>query len=122
MICHGLGRAEGFSPATLHDAYAALKAWGKPYEGYSNVGYVQGWAIALFMRDILIKTVEAGKPINGENLIAAANAMKDWDSGGLIGVPVTLKNGRLHYGIIYRFSVKEGAFSFKPETGWLQAN
>jgi len=30
MICHGLGRVEGFSPKTLHDAYRALKAWGLP--------------------------------------------------------------------------------------------
>lgn len=30
MICHGLGRAEGFSPATLHEAYDALHAWGLP--------------------------------------------------------------------------------------------
>ena len=30
MICHGLGRTEGFTPTTLHDAYRALKAWGLP--------------------------------------------------------------------------------------------
>ncbi|WP_041781822.1 NAD-dependent DNA ligase LigA [Mycolicibacterium chubuense] len=30
MICHGLGHSEGFAPATLHDAYRALKAWGLP--------------------------------------------------------------------------------------------
>ena len=30
MICHGLGHAEGFRPATLHDAYRALTAWGLP--------------------------------------------------------------------------------------------
>jgi DNA ligase (NAD+) len=30
MICHGLGRAEGFSPKTLHEAYTALKSWGLP--------------------------------------------------------------------------------------------
>lgn len=30
MICHGMGRAEGFRPKTLHDAYRALKAWGLP--------------------------------------------------------------------------------------------
>jgi DNA ligase (NAD+) len=30
MICHGVGHAEGFRPATLHDAYRALKAWGLP--------------------------------------------------------------------------------------------
>ena len=30
MICHGIGRTEGFAPATLHDAYTALNAWGLP--------------------------------------------------------------------------------------------
>src|SRR6185312_2417824 len=30
MICHGVGHTEGFKPKTLHDAYAALKAWGLP--------------------------------------------------------------------------------------------
>ncbi|EUA90417.1 NAD-dependent DNA ligase adenylation domain protein [Mycobacterium ulcerans str. Harvey] len=28
MICHGLGHTEGFRPATLHQAYLALQAWG----------------------------------------------------------------------------------------------
>ncbi|MEV0946191.1 NAD-dependent DNA ligase LigA [Rhodococcus sp. NPDC049939] len=30
MICHGLGRTDGFEPATQHDAYTALAAWGLP--------------------------------------------------------------------------------------------
>ena len=30
MICHGIGRTDGFAPATLHDAYTALNAWGLP--------------------------------------------------------------------------------------------
>ncbi|MDT5290987.1 MAG: ligase [Mycobacterium sp.] len=36
MICHGLGHAEGFSPATLHDAYLALKAWGLPVSDHTT--------------------------------------------------------------------------------------
>ena len=36
MICHGLGRAEGFSPATLHEAYLALKAWGLPVSDHTT--------------------------------------------------------------------------------------
>jgi DNA ligase (NAD+) len=35
MICHGLGRAEGFSPKTLHDAYRALKTWGLPVSDHT---------------------------------------------------------------------------------------
>ncbi|MFC4602337.1 NAD-dependent DNA ligase LigA [Rhodococcus kronopolitis] len=30
MICHGLGRVEGWEPASQHDAYTALAAWGLP--------------------------------------------------------------------------------------------
>jgi DNA ligase (NAD+) len=30
MICHGVGHTEGFRPASLHDAYLALGAWGLP--------------------------------------------------------------------------------------------
>ncbi|WP_173010111.1 NAD-dependent DNA ligase LigA [Mycolicibacterium sp. P9-64] len=36
MICHGLGHAEGFNPATLHDAYLALKAWGLPVSAHTT--------------------------------------------------------------------------------------
>jgi DNA ligase (NAD+) len=30
MICHGIGYTEGFRPASLHEAYYALKTWGLP--------------------------------------------------------------------------------------------
>jgi DNA ligase (NAD+) len=30
MICHGIGRVQGFAPRTLHEAYTALRAWGLP--------------------------------------------------------------------------------------------
>ncbi|WNG94646.1 NAD-dependent DNA ligase LigA [Mycobacterium sp. ITM-2016-00318] len=36
MICHGLGKAEGFSPKTLHDAYRALKSWGLPVPDHTT--------------------------------------------------------------------------------------
>ena len=39
MICHGLGYAEysgGFAPATLHDAYLAMKAWGLPVSDHTT--------------------------------------------------------------------------------------
>jgi len=36
MICHGLGYTQGFNPATLHDAYLALKAWGLPVSDHTT--------------------------------------------------------------------------------------
>ena len=36
MICHGVGRIEGFQLASLHDAYTALKAWGLPVSEHTT--------------------------------------------------------------------------------------
>jgi DNA ligase (NAD+) len=36
MICHGLGHIEGFRPASLHDAYLALQAWGLPVSEHTT--------------------------------------------------------------------------------------
>src|SRR6185312_3073697 len=36
MICPGIGRTEGFRPATLHDAYLALAAWGLPVSDHTT--------------------------------------------------------------------------------------
>jgi len=36
MICHGIGYTEGFTPASLHDAYRALGAWGLPVSEHTT--------------------------------------------------------------------------------------
>ena len=39
MVCHGVGYTEysgGFAPATLHDAFAALRAWGLPVSQHTS--------------------------------------------------------------------------------------
>ncbi|MGA6204551.1 NAD-dependent DNA ligase LigA [Nocardia testacea] len=37
MICHGLGRTEGFTPRSLHEAYRALAAWGLPVSTHTTL-------------------------------------------------------------------------------------
>ncbi|MDO5032858.1 NAD-dependent DNA ligase LigA [Corynebacterium sp.] len=36
MVCHGIGAREGFEPASQHDAYRALEAWGFPVSPYTK--------------------------------------------------------------------------------------
>ncbi|MEO9327372.1 NAD-dependent DNA ligase LigA [Gordonia aurantiaca] len=36
MICHGIGHTEGWRPASLHDAYLALGAWGLPVSSHTS--------------------------------------------------------------------------------------
>jgi DNA ligase (NAD+) len=37
LICHGLGKRDGFEPARLSEAYDALSAWGLPVSSHSKV-------------------------------------------------------------------------------------
>ncbi|NDZ93870.1 NAD-dependent DNA ligase LigA [Streptomyces sp. SID6673] len=36
MICHGIGHTEGWRPASLHDAYLAIGAWGLPVSAHTT--------------------------------------------------------------------------------------
>ncbi|MBJ7290183.1 NAD-dependent DNA ligase LigA [Williamsia sp.] len=36
MICHGIGKLEGWAPESLHDAYLALGAWGLPVSTHTT--------------------------------------------------------------------------------------
>ncbi len=36
MICHGIGHTEGWRPASLHDAYLAIGAWGLPVSTHTS--------------------------------------------------------------------------------------
>ncbi|MFE5477384.1 NAD-dependent DNA ligase LigA [Nocardia sp. NPDC056541] len=37
MICHGFGRIEGYRPASQHEAYQALAAWGLPVSAHTRL-------------------------------------------------------------------------------------
>ncbi|MFN8090136.1 MAG: NAD-dependent DNA ligase LigA [Mycobacterium sp.] len=37
MICHGIGRTEGFGHTSLHEAYVALDAWGLPVSSRNSL-------------------------------------------------------------------------------------
>ncbi|RCW39117.1 DNA ligase (NAD+) [Halopolyspora algeriensis] len=37
LICHGLGRRDGFEPGRQSESYAALRAWGLPVSGHTVV-------------------------------------------------------------------------------------
>jgi DNA ligase (NAD+) len=37
LICHGLGRRDGFEPARQSDAYRALRAWGLPVSTHTTI-------------------------------------------------------------------------------------
>jgi branched-chain amino acid transport system substrate-binding protein len=79
---------------------------------------MQSWATALILRDPIAKVIESGKPLNGDTIIAEINTIKNWDSGGIFGVPVSFEKQRIPYGVIYRYSWPNGQFTVAPASAW----
>jgi branched-chain amino acid transport system substrate-binding protein len=101
-----------------------LSAWKDkpaPYEGYGNIGYFQAWSSAVGLQQVIGATIDAGLPLNGDNLIKTAESMKELDMGGLYGPnPVQLVDHRIPYGIIYQYHVAPDAFSMEPVTDFIK--
>lgn len=105
--------AEGEYAVAIRDALKSSNA--TTGSGYANMGYVQSWLTALILREAIGATIDAGKELTGTNLIAAINALKGWDSKGIVG-DVTFVNQRLPKAIIYKFSVGADSFAMEPVT------
>jgi branched-chain amino acid transport system substrate-binding protein len=73
---------------------------------YQSTAYMQGFLTAMLFVESAKRTLDAGKPLDGKNLKAALNSIKNFDTGGLIGVPITIKGNSVPVGRIYRADMK----------------
>ncbi|MCM2253444.1 MAG: ABC transporter substrate-binding protein, partial [Ramlibacter sp.] len=73
---------------------------------YQSTAYLQGFLSAMFLIEAAKRTLDAGKPLTGANLKAALAGIKDFDTGGIIGVPVTFKGNSIPVGRVYRADMK----------------
>lgn len=74
---------------------------------YQQLGYIQGFITAMLLLESVKRVLEAGKEMTGTNLKSALNAIKDFDTGGLIGVPITVKGNSIPVGRVYRYDAKQ---------------
>ncbi|HEX5515645.1 MAG TPA: ABC transporter substrate-binding protein [Gammaproteobacteria bacterium] len=88
-----------------------------PSMDYRPTGYIQGWFNAMVWTEVVKRTLDAGKPLTGDNLKEALESIKDWDTGGIIGVPVTVKDHSFPVGRIYRANAETG--KFEPVSNWI---
>jgi len=85
---------------------------------YQTNAYMQGFLTAMLLVEAAKRTLEAGKPLDAKNMKAALNAIKDFDTGGLIGVPITIKGNSIPVGRIYRADFK--AQRMLPASDWIR--
>ncbi len=73
---------------------------------YQSTPYIQGFLAAMLFTEAAKRTLGAGKELNGKNLKTALNSIKDFDTGGLIGVPITIKGNSIPVGRVYKADMK----------------
>ncbi len=74
---------------------------------YQSVPYMQGFLAAMLFAEAAKRTIEAKKELTGKNLKASLNSIKDFDTGGLIGVPITIRGNSIPVGRIYKADMKQ---------------
>ena len=84
---------------------------------YQSTAYIQGFLAAMLFTEAAKRTLDAGKELNGKNLKAALNSIKDFDTGGLIGVPITIKGNSIPIGRVYKADMKTQ--KMVPASDWI---
>jgi branched-chain amino acid transport system substrate-binding protein len=84
---------------------------------YQSTAYMQGFLAAMLFSEAAKRTLDAGKELNGPNLKAALNSIRNFDTGGIIGVPISIKGNSIPVGRIYQADVKQG--KMLPASDWI---
>lgn len=87
---------------------------------YQSNAYMQGFLTAMLMTEAAKRTLAAGKPLDAKNLKASLNTIKDFDTGGIIGTPITIRGNSIPVGRIYRFDAKQQ--KMQPASDWIHLN
>ena len=78
---------------------------------------LQAWFSGMIMHEVIKRTLDAGMELTGDNLRRTLDGIQEWDTGGLIGVPVSFKNGSIPVGRIYRGNTATGLMD--PVSDWI---
>lgn len=84
---------------------------------YQATGYMQGFLTAMLMAEAAKRTLAAGQDLSAKNLKAALNTIKDFDTGGIIGVPISVPGNSVPVGRIYQFSAADK--QMKAASDWI---
>ena len=87
-------------------------------EPYLPTYFIQTWFSGMIFAETIKRTLDAGKPLTGQNLKAAFNSLQNWDTGGLIGIPVNVRNNSIPIGRIYKGDSATGALL--PVSDWIE--
>ncbi len=125
-VAEGLIGVKVWNDDTLKPAGEMMKTIGRVskakdanFSGYARLGFLNAWVSSMMATKAFETVIDAGKEVNGDNLAQAMRGIKNWDTGGLIDVPVGVTEQQLGMGRIIRWSEKN---KWDPEhiTDWVK--
>lgn len=87
---------------------------------YQSAYYTQGYLTAMLYLEAAKRTIEAGQPMSGTNLKRALNTIRDFDTGGIIGTPISIPGNTIPVGRVYRFDASQRRML--GEGGWIRVS
>ncbi|GAP38714.1 ABC transporter substrate-binding protein [Piscinibacter sakaiensis] len=87
---------------------------------YQTTGYMQGFLAAMLLTEAARRTLDAGNELTGRNMKIALSSIRNFDTGGIIGVPLSIKGNSIPIGRVYRADVKQQ--KMVPASDWIDLN
>lgn len=87
----------------------------KPGNPWQTTFYTQGWLVGMIFEQVIGRTLGAKKELTGPNMKAALESIAKWDTGGIFGVPISLKTHSIPVGRVY---LVKGT-TIEPNSDWI---
>lgn len=85
---------------------------------YQPIFYTQGFFTAMLLVEAAKRTLDAKKELTAANMKASLNSIKDFDTGGIMGVPISISANSIPVGRVYQY---DGANKImKPISDWIR--
>lgn len=80
--------------------------------------YLSAWFSGMVFAEIADRCIAAKKPLDLPSMKAALESIKDWDTGGLIGLPVDLSRHEVPAGRVIRYNPEKKIM--EPAGNWIK--
>ena len=87
---------------------------------YQSIAYMQGFLMTMLFCETAKRALEAKMAFNGPNLKKALNTIKNFDTGGIVGAPITVVGNSIPVGRVYQYNA--GKKQFLPVSDWIKVS
>jgi len=104
--------------APTMQAIKEYTARARPDMKYVPLFYTHGWLVGMIFSEVMERVLKAGKPLTGANMKAALESIDNWDTGGVTGLLISLKDHQIASGRIYAYNADSKLM--EPASGWIK--